>query len=141
MKVLKRVTTLMLAMVMAFMMVESVSAETYPWTSVKTPGNTGCMVRDVKIPAYTGKMTFKVTTLSGNCSYLLGKVVSTYGSKYYINNSSKSVMITKVNGEQSFYMKFVGFNILTEQYMYLRCSVEHNASIGETVYASGIIYN
>ena len=86
-------------------------------------------------------MFFKATVLSGNCSYLAAKAVSTYPQKYYINNSARSVLISRVNGEQMFTMRFINFDITLESDMYVTCTVEHNASIGETVYAKGIIYN
>ena len=134
-KNVRRIATLIMTIVMVVALNKNVFAETYTWNATKIPGVQ--IGEDLKeIPHYKGKMTFKVTGLHGNCSYLLAKCVSYNNSRYYINNTSRSVMITRVNGEQSFYVKF-NYN---DDYMYLICSVEHNASIGELVSASGIIY-
>jgi hypothetical protein len=141
MKILKKITTLVLTMVMTFMMVEGASAATFPWTTVKNPGSSGCQVDDVQMPIYAGTITFKVTNLTGNCSYQVAIASSTYSSKYYVNNSQRCVKVSKLNGESSFSMKFTNTNISTETYMYIRCSMEHNANIGDTVTTSGILYN
>lgn len=137
-KSIKYIVTLVLTMIMIVGTMKSTFAETFNWIAVKTPGNTGASDL-VDIPLYKGKMTFKVTGLSGNCSYLLGKCTTSSNYYYYINNASKSVMISKVNGEQSFYMAF-DHDGDRKQIMTLVCSVEHNASVGDLVSARGIIY-
>lgn len=136
-KLLKTLTSLVMAVAILVSTMEVASAATFTWTATKNPG-TSIGVDTVEIPLYKGTMTFKVTNLTGSCSYLLGKCVSN-SSLYYINNTAKSVMITKVNGTQTFSMKFTTAG-LKEDYMYLKCTVEHNASIGELVSASGKIY-
>lgn len=141
MKTLKKLGTLVLAMMMTFVIAQSVSAETYDWSAVKNPGSSSSSSNSVRLYVTTEELFFKATLLSGNCSYLAGKGVSTYPQKYYINNSARSVLISRVNGEQMFTMRFTNFDITKESYMYVTCTVEHNASIGETVYAKGIIYN
>ncbi len=141
MKAIKKIGTLVLVMVMSFVMVQTASAATYEWASIKNPGNAGCVASIVEMPVYAGAITFKTTVLNGNCSYLAGKAEATYPTKYYINNSSRSVLISTVNGEQSFTMKFINFDISEDSNMYLSCTVVHNANIGDTVYARGIIYH
>lgn len=128
---------LILTIVIAFGNMGNVFAATYSWGATKTPGQT-IATDSVQIPIYKGKMTFKVTKLTGSCSYLLGKC-TTKSDKYYINTSTKSVMITEVGGEQSFYMAFVNGGD-SGQYMNLVCSVEHNAGVGDLVGAYGTIY-
>lgn len=122
-KSVRLIATLMVAMLMVVATGKNVSAETYTWTAVKTPGTTQHGTSEVDIPLYKGKMTFKVTSLSGDCSYLLGKVTSSNNSYYYVNTSEKSVMITEVGGEQSFYMSFTTVGN-TMDVMTLICSVE-----------------
>lgn len=136
-KSIKIMLVLMLSVMMITTITENASAATINWSVVKTPGmqTASC---SVKMPVYKGQMTYKVTGLSGNCSYLLGKCVSANGNYCYINNSTKSVMITKINGQQSFYMKFINGGDSNE-YMYFICSVEHNAGIGDLVVGSGTI--
>lgn len=131
--------SLMLTLVMVFTISESALAATYSWTAVKIPGNSAYGKAVVSIPLYKGEMTFKLTKLEGDCSYLLAKVTSSNESLYYVDTTTKSVMLTKVNGEQSFYM---GFTTLgnAENVMKLNCYVEHNADIGKLIQAAGIIY-
>lgn len=136
-KSLKNLLSIVLTLGLLISCTTRVNAATHPWSASKTPGvTTGSTM--VEIPVYKGKMTFMVTKLSGNCSYLLGKCVS-INNNYYINNSAKCVMITKVGGAQSFYMKFLNGSADADIF-YLRCSVEHNAYIGDIVSAVGVIY-
>lgn len=136
-KSLKNLLSIVLTLGLLISCATNVNAETFSWSASKTPGTTKGSTA-VQIPIYKGKMTFMVTKLSGDCSYLLGKCVS-INKNYYINNSEKSVMITKVGGAQSFYMRFLNGSELAK-YFYLVCSVEHNAYIGDTVSAVGVIY-
>ena len=138
-KSVKIITSLVLAMVMIMSTVEMASAATsYSWTATKNPG-TQEGATTVKMPLYKGTLVFKVTSLTGSCSYLLGKCTTRNYDLYYINNSARNVMITKVNGTQSFKMAFTDEG-LKENNMYLKCSVEHNALYSDYVSASGTIY-
>lgn len=137
-KNIRMIAALVIAMIMIMTTVESASAATFSWSSTKTPGYTSATSTLIKMPLYKGKITFKVTSLSGNCSCLLGQVVSAKPNYCYVNTSSKSVMITKVGGEQAFNMGFTYVGLMQE-YMYLSCSVVQNASIGELVYGSGTL--
>ena len=141
MKALKKIATLVLTMVMVLMMVESAVAKEYSWSSTKSPGNDAAVAHDVRMDVYTGDITFKVNRLSGNCSYQIAVASSAYPNQYYINNSQRCVKISRVNGEDNFKVKFTNFDISSESYMYIRCTMEHNASIGETLTASGILYH
>lgn len=137
-KITKKIISLMMAVVMLGAIPQSVSAATYYWSATKTPGITSDY-DTVKIPLYKGTMTFKVTDLNGSCSYLVGQCESLYSSLYYINNSAKNVKISVENGTQTFSMTFTNSG-LNQTYMSLKCSVEHNASVGEFAAASGTIY-
>ena len=136
-KSFKKFLSILLTLGLLISCTTSVNAATYSWSASKTPGMTKGSTA-VHIPVYKGKMTFMVTKLSGDCSYLLGKCMS-IDKDYYINNSEKSVMVTKVGGAQSFYMRFLNGNEL-ENYFYLVCSVENNADIGDIASAVGVIY-
>lgn len=89
-------------------------------------------------------MTFKLTALNGDCSNLASHLVSSNASYYYIKKNDSdtegtTLQLTKVGGEQSFYM---GFTTAGNQQSVMKftCSVVHNAGINDTVSASGQIY-
>lgn len=137
-KNLKMIATLMIAIIMVAATKESASAATYNWGVAKTPGyQTGMSTKE--IPLYKGEMTFKVTNFVGNCSYLVARCSSANGNYYYIDNTSKSVSISKLNGQQSFHMKFINDGDDFD-YMNLAFYIDNNAGIGETVSANGIIF-
>lgn len=140
---MKKIMGICMSVVIAFIMVLSIcvnaNAATFDWNSTKTPGTTTSSTDKVKIPLYKGTLTFKVNTMNGNCSYLAAKCQSYYENKYYINNTSKSILISLVGGTQSFSMKFVNGGD-SEEYMYLACSIQHNAQIADLLTASGIIF-
>lgn len=116
---------------------KSVWAASYPWNVTKNPG-TERAYTSVGMPLYKGEITYTVTLLSGNCSYLLGKCESAKENYYYVDNSNQCVMVTEVGGEDSFYMKFInGGESLS--HMFFHCSVEHNAEIDERVSGMGTL--
>ena len=133
----KFMATLMMVIMMMFVVTENVSAATYPWSVTKFPGVTSAS-DSVQMPLYKGQITYKVTELSGDCSYLAGKCASTTDTYCYINNTNRCVLISKVNGSQSFYMAFTAQG-LAREYMYFSCSIEHNAGIGELLTAQGTL--
>ncbi|MBP3339092.1 MAG: hypothetical protein J6L69_06790 [Lachnospiraceae bacterium] len=137
-KIVKNIIALMMVLVVVSTMSQSVSAETFYWSATKTPGMTSDY-DTVKIALYKGTMTFKVTDLNGSCSYLVGQCESLHSNLYYINNTAKNVKISVENGTQTFIMAFSSAGE-KEDYMYLKCSVEHNASVGQLAAAAGIIY-
>lgn len=118
--------------------VEGVLAATYNWDVIKTPGHSNTVSDTVKMPLFKGQITYKVTSLSGNCSYLVAKVTATKSGYYNINTSSKSVMITKVGGQQAFTMYYTDKGS-KEEFVYFNCTIEHNASIGELVCGAGTL--
>ncbi len=129
---------ILVVMVMIVATKQNILAATYAWSSVKNPGTTGSTITDITMPLYKGKITFKVNDLSGNCSCLYAQVASRYEMYGYINTSSKDVKITLEGGEQGFYMLFTESGLRQDD-MFFRCSMVHNASIGELVTASGVL--
>ena len=138
-KSIRIIAMLMAVMMMTIITVENVSAETFSWNSVKSPGSTDAGTDIIKMPLYKGQITFTVTNLNGNCTCLIARTDSTKENYYYVNNSLKSVMLTEVGGEAVFTMKFTTSG-LKQEYMYLNCYVVQDASIGELVYGSGTLY-
>lgn len=136
-KRIRIMAALMLTVMMVATTLDCAYAASYQWTAAKAPGSrVGETI--TRIPLYKGTMRFTLTALSGDCSYLLGKVTSNDTEHYYVNNSAKCVMLTKVNGYQDFIMEFIN-NGDSLAIMQLKCTVEHNAPISATVYARGTI--
>lgn len=137
-KSVRLVATLMAALMMVLAIGKSASAASYSWTAVKTPGTIAYGTTTITIPLYKGEMTFKLTNLYGDCSYLLARVASSNEDYYYVDNSIKSVPLTQINGEQTFYMAFTSLGE-AQSNMVLIGSVEHNAGYSQFVEASGEI--
>ena len=137
-KSIKFMVILALVAILGITLQESVFAGEITWSATKTPGST--VANTVKdMPVYKGRITFSVTSLTGTCSYLVGKCVTTEND-YYINNSNRAVMVSLVGGSDSFYIKYQNDSEKNDV-IYLTCSVEHNASIGTYVSGSGkLIY-
>lgn len=135
----KIIASIMLSIALLFTATESILAASYSWTATKTPGMTAYGETNIEMPLYKGGMTFELTYLYGDCSYLLAKVTSSNDNYYYVNTSTRSVMLTKVHGQQSFSMGFTGIGNAQSK-MILKGYVEHNAATGKFVQASGIIF-
>ena len=138
-KSVKIIASLLLAVMMIIGSQERTLAYSTVWAAVKVPGTGGTSADTImNIPLTKGKITFKVTELTGNCSYLIGQCVSTYTNYGYINNSNRSVSVSTVNGEDYFYMSFTTAGA-AQDYMYLTCSAKHNASSSELVKVTGTL--
>lgn len=131
------VALLMFVLLLATSSQRGVEAKTYYWNVSKNPG-TQTAYTTVGMPLYKGEITYQVTMLSGNCSYLLGKCESAEENYYYIDNSNQCVMVTAIGGEDSFYLEFINGGDSFD-YMYFRCSVEHNAGIADVISGMGTL--
>lgn len=138
MKNTKIIASIILSLILLFTANESILATSYSWTAVKTPGITAYGETNITIPLYKGQMMCQITELYGDCSYLLAKVTSSNDDYYYVNTSTRSIMFTRENTEQTFYMGFTDEGN-KETYMILKGYVEHNAEVYKFVQASGII--
>lgn len=136
-KRVKLMATLMMVIMMMFVVTENVSAATHSWSVTKTPGVTSAS-DSVQIPLYKGQITYTVTKLSGTCSYLAGKCATPSDRYCYINTTDHCVLISKVNGSQSFYMAFTEAG-LEREYMYFSCSIAHNAGATQLLMAEGTL--
>ena len=138
-KTIRIMALLVMAMIMSITTKASALTATYYWDVAKNPGSSTADVDIIKIPSYTGTLTYTVSTMNGDCTCLIAKAESANNSKYYINNLSRNIMLTVVGAKQNFTMIFTEAG-KDEPIMQISCTIIQNADISKLVYGSGTIY-
>lgn len=131
-KNVKMIVALALAVIMVMASQESFLANDQDW-NISTTSSVN-QTTEIVIPYYEGDITYKLTSLSGNCTYLVAECQpnAMYAAYYWMNNTAGCIRLTKP-AEETFRMGFSSLGKSKRPDVSFIMYIDHNASAASNI--------